>query len=103
MPTLAELRPSKFGGEPFLIKPPGEFAVDVLAEPVAQLPEEPLTLVVALFPLMVEVLLLQLYAFATFGVVFKLTNNAAKEMAMPNAKPSLFMCSQTRRIDKRLL
>jgi hypothetical protein len=70
MPTWAELLLSIFVGEPPILKPPPEFATDVLAEPVAQPPEEPLTLVDALFPVIVEVLLLQLYAFATFGVGF---------------------------------
>src|SRR5437773_2253532 len=42
VPTWAEPVESAFVGEPPIIKPPGEFAVDVLAELVAQPPEEPL-------------------------------------------------------------
>lgn len=62
-PTWAELCRSTFVGEPFLIKPPRDFATEELAELVAQPPEEPLTCVDALdalFPVIVEVLLLQL-------------------------------------------
>jgi hypothetical protein len=62
---------------------------------VAQLPEEPLTLDYALLPLTVEVLLLQLYAIARFGVVFRTNTNAAIETAMPNVKLSIFIYSQT--------
>lgn len=54
----------------------------------------PLTLVEALGVCAAEELLLQLYAFATFGVAFKLTNNVAIEIAMPNAKLNLFICYQ---------
>jgi hypothetical protein len=58
---FSELHSSILVGESFLITPPGEFATDVLAEPAEQPPEEPLTCVDALFPVIVEVLLLCIY------------------------------------------
>jgi len=50
-----------------------------------------------------EAELLQVPPFAALDVGFRIKNIPAMEMLIPNAKVSLFMCSQTRRIDKRIL
>jgi len=65
-------------------------ALDELLELVEQLPELPLTPDEEVKAWVLDELL-QLYAFAEFGVALKIMNNAATEMVMPNAKPSLIM------------
>ena len=67
--------------------------MDELLATVAQPPELPLTLDDAP-PLMVEELLLQLYAIAAFGVGFRIKNIPAREIIIAIVQIAVFICSQ---------
>jgi hypothetical protein len=68
--------------------------LDELNAAAAQLPEVPLTLDDPWLPWVVEVLLLQLYAFATFGVGFRIKSVPVMEIATASVQIRLFICSQ---------
>jgi hypothetical protein len=92
-----ELSPEILGA--MIEQQPNEWVLDELLAIVAQLPKEPLTLVDLPFPWVVEVLLLQLYAFATFGVGFRIKSIPAMEIVMPIVQSSLFICFQIQSIN----